>query len=64
VKNRAVSISLAPGFSRSSADFQIGCIVGFQPAGRTTPDNLPIANRRYSRFGNLRYELPRTSTPF
>jgi len=59
-----LSIGILPGINlarpsrdRSSADFQVCCIVGFQ-----TRQPLPVArprrfgNRRYSRFGNLRYD--------
>src|SRR5213079_1071526 len=47
---------LSVAATRGSADFQICCIAGFQPADAAhlqslgTGDGLPIGNRRYSRL--------------
>jgi len=51
--------------NRSSADFQVCCIAGFQtrqPHAVDTPRRF--GNRRYSRFGTLRYDkvLPSPQT--
>src|SRR5262249_21399907 len=43
---------------QSSADFQVCCIAGFQTCERHEyTEACRLGNRRYSRFGNLRYPL-------
>jgi hypothetical protein len=60
---RHPSVAPARIFQTGSADFRVCCIAGFQTRRRhamATP--CRFGNRRYSRFGNLRYAAGRVAS--